>query len=120
MYLAVYKASGRYPWLYKYPGALIRRGLRSRWTSPLVTLFAQLPYFLVHFVRSRGRRTWAGGRNLFYDYFVTPWVAFLPRVTVEDWCVREGVRIVLYDENRSANVQSFCLAKDLHSKPRAR
>ena len=28
MYLAVYKPTGRYPWLYKYPGAVIRFGLQ--------------------------------------------------------------------------------------------
>jgi SAM-dependent methyltransferase len=112
MYLAVYKDSGRYPWLYKYPGALIRSGLRRRWTGPLVTLLAQVPYYLVHFVRSRSRRTWAGAQNLFYDYFVTPRVAFLPRRVVEDWCAQQGARVVLYDENRGGNVHSFCLVKE--------
>ena len=112
MYLAVYKPSGRYPWLYKYPGAMIRGGLRNRSTRPLVTLLAQLPYFIVHFVRSRGRRTWAGAQNLFYDYFVTPRVAFLPLDVVEQWCANGGARIALYDENRGANVHSFCLVKE--------
>jgi SAM-dependent methyltransferase len=112
MYLAVYKPFGRYPWLYKYPGALIRRGLRHSWSTPLVKVFAQMPYFLIHFIRSRGRRTWAGAQNLFYDYFVTPRVAFLPRTVVEDWCAKQGARVVLYDENRAGNVHSFCLAKE--------
>jgi SAM-dependent methyltransferase len=112
MYLAVYKPSGRYPWLYKYPGAMIRRGLCNRSTKPLVTLFAQLPYFLVHFGRSRGRRTWAGARNLFYDYFVTPHVAFLPREVIGQWCVDGGAHILLYEENRGSNVHSFCLVKE--------
>jgi SAM-dependent methyltransferase len=112
MYLGVYKASGRYPWLYKYPGALIRSGLRHQFTRPLVTLLAQGPYFLIHFVRSRGKRTWAGTRNLFFDYFITPRVAFLPRGVVEEWCTHIGARIVLYDENRGANVHSFCLVKE--------
>jgi SAM-dependent methyltransferase len=118
MYLAVYKNSGRYPWLYKYPGALIRGGLRNTSTRPIVTLLAQLPYYVVHFVRSRGRRTWAGAQNLFYDYFVTPRVAFLPRGVVEEWCAREGARVVLHDANGGANVHSFCVVKDSHSKPR--
>jgi SAM-dependent methyltransferase len=112
MYLAVYKSAGRYPWLYKYPGALIRSGLRQRWTSPLVTIFAQTPYFLIHFLRSKGRRTWAGAQNLFFDYFVTPRVAFLSRSIVENWCIMQGVHVVLYDENRGANVHSFCLEKE--------
>ena len=53
MYLAVYKPFGRYPLLYKFPGALIRRGLLHEWCRPLVVAFAQVPYFLVHFIRSR-------------------------------------------------------------------
>jgi SAM-dependent methyltransferase len=116
MYLAVYKASGRYPWLYRYPGALIRAGLRHRWAMPLVAVFAQVPYFLVHFIRSRGRRTWAAARNLFYDYFVTPQVAFLPRGVVEDWCAQQGARVTSYDDGRGANVHSFCLVKEPKSK----
>ena|SRR5271167_4741498 len=112
MYLAVYKPAGRYPWLYKYPGAVIRSGVRHRLTSPLVTMFAQTPYFLIHFLRSKGRRTWAGARNLFFDYFVTPRVEFLPRSIVENWCDKQGVRVVLYDENRGGNVHSFCLEKE--------
>lgn len=112
MYLAVYKPYGRYPWLYKYPGAVIRSGLRRQWAGPFVALFAQVPYFLFHFVRAKGRRTWAGARNLFFDYFVTPRVAFLPRTVVEEWCRKHGVRVVLYDENRGGNVHSFCLAKE--------
>jgi SAM-dependent methyltransferase len=112
MYLAVYKPAGRYPWLYKYPGALIRSGLRNPWTSVLVTLFAQIPYFLVHFLRSKGRRTWGGAQNLFYDYFVTPRVAFLARNVVENWCAKQSARVVLYDENRGGNVHSFCLEKE--------
>lgn len=111
MYLAVYKPSGRYPFLYKYPGAVIRAGLRYRWARPLVTAFTQAPYFLIHFIRSKGQRTWTGARNLFFDYFVTPHVAFLPRGVVEEWCAAEGSGVVLYDENRGENVHSFCLVK---------
>jgi len=116
MYLAVYKATGRYPWLYRYPGAVIRAGLRFLWAKPLVVAFAQTPYFLVHFVRSKGRRTWAGARNLFYDYFVTPRVAFLGRGVVEDWCAKRGARVRDYDGGRGVNVHSFCLVKDLNSR----
>ena len=91
---------------------MIRIGLRHQWAGPFVAFFAQVPYFLFHFVRAKGRRTWAGARNLFFDYFVTPRVAFLPRTVVEEWCRKHGVRVVLYDENRGGNVHSFCLAKE--------
>jgi SAM-dependent methyltransferase len=112
MYLAVYKPFGHYPRIFKYPGALIRRGTRNAWSKPLVTAFAQFPYFLVHFVRSKGRRTWAGAQNLFYDYFITPRVAFLSRTTIESWGEKRGMRVTQYDENRAANVHSFRLVKD--------
>ena len=69
MYLGVYKRYGRYPLLYKFPGDSIRSGLDHRWSKPFVVIFARIPYFLVHFIRSKGKRTWAGARNLFYDYF---------------------------------------------------
>ena len=113
MYLGVYKSFGRYPWFYRYPGAVIRSGLRHRWARPFVVAFARMPYFLVHFVRSKGKRTWAGARNLFYDYFVTPHVAFLSRELVECWCANGGARIALYNENRGSNVHSFCVVKEL-------
>jgi SAM-dependent methyltransferase len=112
MYLAVYKPSGRYPLLYRFPGALIRAGVRHPVLNPLVVLLFRIPYFLVHFLRSKGKRTWAGTRNLFYDYFVTPQVAFLPREVVEGWCSHEGGRVVHYEENRGQNVHSFLLQKD--------
>jgi SAM-dependent methyltransferase len=111
MYLAVYKPYGRYPWMYKYPGAAIRQGLLHAWSRPLVTVFAMLPYYLVHFLKSKGKRTWSGARNLFYDYFVTPKVDFLSRSVIEDWCSRAGLRVSSYDENRGGNVHSFRLLK---------
>jgi SAM-dependent methyltransferase len=111
MYLGIYKPSGRYRWLYTYPGMVIRSGLCHRFAKPLVVVFAQVPYFLVHFIRSRGKRTWAGARNLFYDYFATPRVAFLPREIIEDWCTKRGVQIFRYDENGGSNVHSFLLKK---------
>ena len=111
MYLAVYKPSGRYPLLYRFPGALIRAAVRHKVLEPFMVLFFRVPYFMVHFLRSRGRRTWAGTRNLFYDYFVTPQVAFLPREVVEGWCSREGGEVLHYEENHGQNVHSFLVRK---------
>jgi SAM-dependent methyltransferase len=111
MYLGVYKPSGRYPLLYNFPGALIRDGLRRAWSRPLVTVFGQVPYFLFHYLQSRGRRTWAGSLNLFYDYFVTPRVAFLGRETIEAWCASDGAAVLQYDENGRSNVHSFLIKK---------
>ena len=66
---------------------------------------------MVHFLRSRGKRTWSGARNLFYDYFVTPRVAFLPRHTIEEWAEKQQAHIVRYEENRGQNVHSFLVEK---------
>jgi SAM-dependent methyltransferase len=112
MYLAVYKPFGRYPMLYRFPGGIIRAGLSHRWSRSLVVPFFRVPYFLVHFLRSGGKRTWQGSRNLFYDYFVTPKVAFLPRNLVESWIAREGGTVLHYEENRGQNVHSFTIRKD--------
>lgn len=119
MYLAVYKPSGRYPVLYKYVGEIIRRGLRRAITRPLVVVVAQVPYFLVHFSRSRGKRTWGGAQNLFYDYFVSPRVAFLPRQMVERWCSEQRAQVLRYDENPGLNVHSFVVRKsaDVNARP---
>jgi SAM-dependent methyltransferase len=117
LYLAVYKPSGRYPLLYKYPGAVIRWGLEHGWSRPLVLLFAQVPYFLIHFLRSRGRRTWNGAVNLFYDYFVTPRVAFLPRELVEGWSRGSQMQMVEYQENPGLNVHSFVFRKVEQTEP---
>lgn len=118
MYLAVYKPDGRYPMLYKFPGGLIRGALRQGWSKPFVTLFFQVPYYAIHFVRSKGRRTWSGARNLFYDYFVTPQVAFLPRRTIAEWCEKQQARIVRYDENRGQNVHCFLVEKERPTQSR--
>ena len=118
MYLAVYKPDGRYPVLYKFPGRLIRGGLTRGWSKPFVTLFFQAPYYAIHFVRSKGKRTWSGARNLFYDYFVTPRVAFLPRHTIEKWCEKQHAHIVRYDENRGQNVHSFLIEKGQQTQSR--
>ncbi len=118
LYLAVYKPSGHYPLLYTFPGGLIRWAQGRQWVEAWVTLFFQAPYYLFHFVRSKGKRTWSGARNLFYDYFVTPRVAFLPRQVVEEWCVQQQARIVQYDENRGQNVHSFVVEKEGPAKKR--
>lgn len=112
MYLAVYKPTGRYPWLYKYPGAVIRFGLRYAWTRPLVLVFAQIPYFVFHVAHSARKRSWSNALNLFYDYFVTPRVVFLSRAMVERWCGTQGTRVSRYEENPGSNVHSFCLVKE--------
>ncbi len=111
MYLAVYKPGGHYEFLYRYPGAVIRQGLRHQWARPLVSLFAMVPYYLVHKVKSKGRRSWSGAKNLFHDYFASPRVDFIPRQTVEEWCAECGLKLVRYDASSGSNVHSFVMER---------
>ena len=119
LYLGVYKPFGRYPRLYAFPGRPIRSGLERSLAKPLVICFAQVPYFLFHFVRSRGERTWRGACNLFYDYFVTPRVSFLSRDVIETWCMEQGASVAQYDGNRHSNVHSFLVLKESTTVPPA-
>ena len=111
LYLAVYKPGGRYQSLYGFPGAVIR-SLMKRRIGEVIVLSTMMPlYYLVRWVKSRGRTSWHGAKNLFYDYFVTPIVAFLPRATIEQWCLTCGVEVVKFDANPSLNVHSFLLCR---------
>jgi SAM-dependent methyltransferase len=111
LYLAVYKPGGRYEFLYRYPGSVIRAGLKRRSTRWLVHLTALPVYFSVHWLRSGGKVSWQGAKNLFYDYFASPQVLFLSREAVETFCRGTGVSIADYDFNLGTNVHSFLLRK---------
>ena len=111
LYLAVYKPNGHYQALYRFPGAVIRHLLKYRIGKALVQSTMLPFYFLVHFAKSRGKTTWSGATNLFYDYFVTPVVMFFSREDIESWSMKCGVEIVSYDANPRLNVHSFLLRK---------
>lgn len=111
LYAAVYKPGGRYQKLYRFPGAVIRRLLNYRAGKSLVHATMLPLYYLAHLVKSRGKRSWYGARNLFYDYFVTPRVEFLSRDELEQWSKRCGVDVVEYNPNPGLNVHSFLLRK---------
>jgi SAM-dependent methyltransferase len=110
-YLAVYRPGGRYEFLYKYPGWFMRLGVRSAATRWLVHSTALPLYYLAHRLTSGGKVTWDGAKNLFYDYFASPEVAFLPRQTIEKYAVAEGMQVVSYDANPKQNVHCFVLRK---------
>jgi SAM-dependent methyltransferase len=111
MYLAVYRPGGRYELLYKYPGWFIRALVRHRATRWLAHGTALPLYYLAHRWKSGDKITWRGTRNLFYDYFASPIVAFLSRKTVEDWGVAAGMKLLRYDGNPSQNVHCFLFQK---------
>lgn len=110
-YLGVYKPGGRYEFLYRYPGYVVRRALLYPAIKPVFELTALPLYYFIHSLKSKGKRTWAGARNLFYDYFASPRVTFLPYRTVEQWCRNGDMTLVAYDPNPRGNVHSFLLQK---------
>lgn len=113
VYLAVYKPGGHYQALYRFPGALIRSCLR--YGSGKVFVFSTMMplYYFVRLAKSRGKTSWHGAMNLFYDYFVTPVVDFLSRDLIEQWSLTCGVEIVDYNLNPNLNVHSFLLRKSV-------
>ena len=111
LYLAVYRPGGRYEFLYKYPGWVVRQLVRSSATRWVAHSMALPMYYLVHRVKSKGRITWQGARNLFYDYFASPEVAFLSREVVEDFGNAQGMKVLRYDANPKQNVHCFIFQK---------
>jgi len=68
-------------------------------------------YFLAHWLKSGGKVTWRGARNLFYDYFMSPTVEFLSRGTIEDWGAAQGMKLLRYEGNPTQNVHCFLFQK---------
>lgn len=111
LYLAVYRPGGRYEFLYKYPGSIIRALVKHPATRWIAHSTALVFYFLAHWLKSDGKVTWHGARNLFYDYFMSPTVEFLPRKTIEDWGPAQGMKLLRYDSNPTQNVHCFLFQK---------
>jgi len=113
LYLAVYKPGGHYQALYRFPGAIIRSLLKCGIGKLLVFSTMMPVYYFVRLAKSRGKTSWHGATNLFYDYFVTPVVDFLSRDKIEQWSLTCEVEIVKYNLNPGLNVHSFLLRKPL-------
>jgi len=111
LYLAVYRPGGRYEFLHKYPGWFIRALVKHRATRWLAHVTALPLYYLAHLWKSGGKITWRGARNLFYDYFASPIVAFISRKTIEEWGVAQKMKLLRYDGNPTQNVHCFLFQK---------
>jgi ubiquinone/menaquinone biosynthesis C-methylase UbiE len=111
LYLAVYKPGGHYQKLYQFPGLAIRSMVPHRLGKAFVHATMLPIYYSVRFVKSQGKTTWHGARNLFYDYFVNPSVEFLSRSDIEAWSYQSGFEVLDYDSNPDLNVHSFVLRK---------
>jgi ubiquinone/menaquinone biosynthesis C-methylase UbiE len=116
-YVAVYKPGGHYQRLYRFPGAAIRNLIKYRAGRALVHATLVPLYYLVHLLKSHGKRSWSGAKNLFYDYFVTPLVEFVSYDDLDQWSKKCGVEIMDYHQNPTLNVHSFLISKQ-KGKPR--
>lgn len=114
-YVAVYKPGGHYQKLYRFPGAAIRSLIKHRPGKVLVHSTLLPFYYLVHSAKSRGKRSWSGAKNLFYDYFVTPLVEFVSYDEFDRWSKECRVEIVDYHPNPPLNVHSFVIHKQVRA-----
>jgi glycosyltransferase involved in cell wall biosynthesis/ubiquinone/menaquinone biosynthesis C-methylase UbiE len=110
LYLGVYRKGGYYHYLYRYPGAVIR--WLERFSSGRLLLHLTLVpiYFLAHLLKSKGRRTWRGAVNLFYDYFITPQAEFYSEADIEQWFSMAGLERMAYFP-KVGNVHAFVARK---------
>jgi ubiquinone/menaquinone biosynthesis C-methylase UbiE len=111
LYLACYKRYGYYYYAYTYLGAPTRWLAERSWGRALVHATLLPVYYLVHLVKSGGKRTWRGARHFFYDYLITPRASFHSRNQIEDWCRIAGLCVLEYDP-ALGNVHAFILRKN--------
>jgi SAM-dependent methyltransferase len=110
LYLALYNRHGHYRYFYTYVGAPIRWLEKRGWGRALVRATLLPIYYVVHLVKSRGKRTWRGAGHFFYDYFMTPRASFHSREEVEAWGRAAGSSLVDYDPD-VGNVHAFVFRK---------
>lgn len=112
MYVGVYRRKRYYYYLYTYLGGPVR-WLEARGWGRAVIYATLLPlYYLAHLVKSRGKRTWHGAKNFFYDYIITPQATFHTKEEIVAWAAEEGVELVDYEEN-VGNVHAFVFRKQV-------
>lgn len=109
LYLAVYKDRGRYRFSYTFVGAVLRLLVNKAGKLGRMSVHSTaLPvYWLAHKFKSHGCRDWAGATSLFYDYFITPVVHFLPKDMILKWANDADLVLTGYDNNDGLNVHSF-------------
>lgn len=110
MYVGVYRRNRYYYYLYTWLGGPIR-WLESRgWGRALIYATILPIYYLAHLIKSRGKRTWNGAKNFFYDYIITPQATFHTKEEICAWAGEEGFELVEYDEH-VGNVHAFVFRK---------
>jgi ubiquinone/menaquinone biosynthesis C-methylase UbiE len=112
LYLGVYNRNRYYYYIYTYFWPLVRFVERAPVGRFLVYATVFPLYYLVHLIKSRGRRSILGARNFFYDYLITPQASFHRREEVMAWAAALKLQLVDYDD-RLGNVHVFWLLKPL-------
>lgn len=110
LYVGVYRRKRYYYYLYTYLGKPIRLLEKSCWGKVLINSTLLPFYYLVHLIKSRGKRTWMGARNFFYDYIITPQATFHTKEEICEWASHEGFELKEYDGN-VGNVHVFVFRK---------
>jgi len=110
MYVGVYRRYRYYYYFYTYLGIPIRWLERRIWGKVFVYSTLLPVYYVVHLVKSKGRRTWNGAKNLFYDYIITPQATFHTREEIVNWGLRNNLDLIEYYEN-VGNVHAFVFKK---------
>lgn len=110
MYVGVYRRRRYYYYVYTYLGRPVRWLEKRAWGRAVVYMTLLPVYYVAHLVKSRGKRTWKGAKNFFYDYLITPQATFHTREEIEAWGKQTGLELLEYDEN-VGNVHAFVFAK---------
>lgn len=110
MYVGVYRRRRYYYYLYTYLGRPVRWLEKRAWGKALIHATLLPIYYAVHLVKSRGKRTWHGAKNLFYDYIITPQATFHTREEIVEWGRENELELLIYDEN-VGNVHAFVFKK---------
>ena len=110
MYVGVYRRKRYYYYAYTHLGRPIRWLEKRAWGKAVICATLLPIYYAVHLVKSRGKRTWYGAKNLFYDYVITPQATFHTREEITEWGRNNGLELIEYDEN-VGNVHAFVFSK---------
>jgi ubiquinone/menaquinone biosynthesis C-methylase UbiE len=110
LYIGIYNRRRLYYYIYSYVGPPIRWLERSFSGRALLSMTLIPLYYVVHLIKSRGKRTWQGAQNFFYDYIITPQATFYTREEVTRWGSQLGIELIRYEPSLG-NVHVFIYRK---------
>jgi len=110
IYVGVYRRKRYYYYVYTYFGRPIRWLEKRAWGKAMIYSTLLPFYYAVHLIKSRGKRTWRGAKNFFYDYIITPQATFHTFEEIVKWGQKNRLELIEYDEN-VGNVHAFYFRK---------